>query len=121
MGQKGLALIVSDAGNTDLLRLASIEGDATQKGKFTVLDCLANGGKKPCSVPLKNGIAENVWYRLIMTVDPAGPSVTGSVFTHATPSDPNSNLGVQVGTTLVYMPGVLPAGISATGQNALMA
>jgi sugar lactone lactonase YvrE len=117
--QKGLALIVSDAGNTDLLRLATIEGDATKKGKFTVLNCGVGGN--PCSVPLKNGIAENVWYRLIMTVDPAVPSVTGKVFTHTTPSDPNSDLGFKVGTTLTYEPGVLPAGVLATGENALLA
>ena len=121
MDQRGLALILSDAGNSDLLRLATIDGDVAKKGNFTVLDCPANGGKKPCTVQLKDGIAENVWYRLIMTVDPARPNVTGSVFTHVAPSDPNSDLGVQVGTTLIYRPDVLPAGISDRGQDALMA
>jgi hypothetical protein len=58
--QRGLALIVSDAGNTDLLRLATMEGDPAKQGKLTIL----------ASVPLRNGIAENVWYRLVMTVDP---------------------------------------------------
>jgi hypothetical protein len=63
VGKRGLALIVSDAGNTGFLRLATVEGDPAKQGKLTIL----------ASVPLPNGIAENVWYRLVMTVsnDPA--------------------------------------------------
>jgi hypothetical protein len=114
VGQRGLALIVSDAGNTDLLRLATVEGDPTKQGKLSVL----------ASVPLKNGIAENVWYRLVMTVDPAPtagrPLVTGKVITHSTPTDPDSPLGVQVGTTLTYFQ-PLPDGVSSPGQNGILA
>jgi hypothetical protein len=112
-GKKGLALVVSDAGNTDLLRLVTIDGDPTKQGKFTVLE--------PHTVKLKNGIAENVWYRLIMTVDPAVPRVTGQVFTHALPLDPDSPLGVQVGSTLTYEPAALPSGVATTGQNGILA
>jgi uncharacterized repeat protein (TIGR01451 family) len=114
VGKRGLALIVSDAGNTDLLRLATVEGDPAKQGKLSVL----------ASVPMKNGIAENVWYRLVMTVDPtptAGrPLVTGRVFTHSTPLDPDSPLGVQVGTTLTYF-NPLPEGVSSPGQNGILA
>jgi hypothetical protein len=113
VGKNGLALVVSDAGNTDLLRLATVDGDPTKKGKLKFLS----------SVPLKNGIAENVWYRLIMTVDPATPRVTGQVFTHSVPLDPDSSLAVQVGSTLTYepTPAVLPTGVSSPGQNGILA
>jgi hypothetical protein len=114
VGKSGLALVVSDAGNTDLLQLATLDGDPTKKGKLKILS----------SAPLKNGIAENVWYRLVMTVDPtptAGrPLVTGKVFTHSTPTDPDSPLGVQVGTTLTYEQ-PLPDGVSHPGQNGILA
>ena len=73
---------------------------------------------------MKDGIAENVWYRLVMAVNPtptAGrPLVTGRVFTHGTPTDPNSALGVQVGTTLTYF-NPLPEGVSSPGQNGILA
>jgi hypothetical protein len=110
-GKKGLALIISDAGNTDLLRIATLDGDPAKQGKLNVLD----------TVKLKNGIAENVWYRLVMTVDPAVPRVKGKVFTHTFPLDPNSPLGVQVGETLRYEPAGLPAGVSPAGQNGIVA
>jgi hypothetical protein len=113
-GKNGLALVVSDAGNTDLLQLATLDGDPSKKGKLRVLS----------SVPLKSGIAENVWYRLVMTVDPAAtagrPLVTGNVFTHQTPLDPDSPLGVQVGTSLTYF-NPLPDGVSSPGQNGILA
>jgi hypothetical protein len=116
--KSGLALIVSDAGNTDLLRLATVDGDPTKKGKLKILsDCTIG----LCSVPLKNGIAENVWYRLIMTVDPTTPRVTGQVWTHTVPLDPDSQLGVQVGATLTYEPAALPPGVTSPGQNGIMA
>ncbi len=111
VGKRGLALVVSDAGNTDLLQLATVKGDPAKKGKLTVLS----------KVRLKNGIAENVWYRLILTVDPATPRITGKVFTHSVPRDPDSALGVQVGTTLTYQPMSLPAGVTSPGQNGILA
>jgi len=40
------------------LCLATIEGDSSNKGKFPILDC-GVPGRKPCTVPMKNGIAEN--------------------------------------------------------------
>jgi hypothetical protein len=80
VGKRGLALVVSDAGNTDLLQLATVEGDPAKKGKLTILSSLA----------LRSGIAENVWYRLILTVDPTTPRVTGKVFAHSSPLNPTA-------------------------------
>jgi sugar lactone lactonase YvrE len=110
VGQRGLALVISDAGNTDLLRLATVEGDPAKLGKLTFL----------ATVPLGGGIAENVWYRLVMTVDPVTPLVTGKVFAHITPKNADSSLGAQVGPTLTY-PAALPAGVSSTGENGILA
>jgi hypothetical protein len=111
VGQRGLALVVSDAGNTDLLRLATVDGDPAKLGKLTFV----------ATVPLGGGIAENVWYRLVMTVDPATPLVTGKVFAHSTPKNADSSLGAQVGPTLTYQPNALPAGVSSTGENGILA
>src|SRR5262249_25005082 len=116
VGQRGLALIVSDAGNTDLLRLAMVEGDPTKQGKLTFLK----------TVPLRGGIAENVWYRLVLALDfrTTPPTVTGNVFTHTDPRDPNSPLGAPVmpglGPALTYDQG-LPPGVTSPGENAILA
>ena len=72
------------------------------------------------TLPLGGGIAENVWYRLVMTVDPVTPLVTGKVFAHSTPKNADSSLGAQVGSTLTY-PAALPAGVSSTGENGILA
>lgn len=113
-GQKGLALYISDAGSTDRLFLSTIN-PAT--GQLTTLT----------SVPLPptsggGGIIENVWYRLRMTVNPAATlTVTGKVFTHTTPTNPNSGLLAPVGTTLTYGPVSFPTGVSSPGENGIMA
>src|SRR5215813_13991266 len=57
-GGKGLALILYDQGNSDALQLATIDA-AT--GKLTKLT----------SVSLGAGIAENAWYRLVLTLNAA--------------------------------------------------
>ena len=110
-GNKGLGLFISNAGNTDTLMLSTVDGDLAQKGKLTTVT----------SVSLQGGITEKAWYRVVMTVNPAGtPTVTGKVFAHATATDPNSALGGQVGSTLTYS-GALPAGVTSPGENGLMA
>ena len=123
-GKSGLALIVSDAGNTDLLQLATVDGDPTKKGKLKTLSGCTSSSTGLCSVPLKSGIAENVWYRLVMAVDPTAtagrPLVTGRVFTHSEPLNPDSALVMQVGSTLEYHQ-PLPDGVSSPGQNGIMA
>ena len=109
--KKGLGLYISDAGSTDTLILSTVDGDLAQKGKLTTVT----------SVSLQGGITEKAWYRVVMTVNPAGtPTVTGKVFAHATATDPNSALGGQVGTTLTYS-GALPAGVTSPGENGIMA
>jgi alpha-tubulin suppressor-like RCC1 family protein len=110
-GQRGLALMVSDAGNTDVLRLATVEGDPVKQGKLTTLT----------SVSLQGGVGLHSWYRLVMTVDPTTPSVTGKLFRHIEPADPDSALSAQVGTTLTYRPAALPNGVSSSGGNGILA
>jgi len=110
-GKKGLALVIHEAGNTDTLFLATVDGYPLNKGKLTTL----------ASISLEEGISGKSWYRLIMTVDPEGPTVTGKVFRHSTPADPNSALGTQVGTTLTYSPAALPPGVASTGESGILA
>ena len=117
---KGLALIIHEAGNTDTLQLATVDGnDLKNKGNLTKLK----------SISLNGGISGRVWYRLIMTTAPANTvpatlTVTGKVFSHMTPSDPNSALGPQVGKagskTLTYGPLPFPAGVTSPGQNGIL-
>jgi hypothetical protein len=109
-GQKGLALVLYEAGNTDTLFLATV--DPAKKGKLKTL----------ASVPLQDGInRKKNWYRLIMTVDPAIPKVTGKVFRHSTPTNPNSALGDQIGPTVKYRPAALPAGVTSPGKHGILA
>lgn len=98
----GLALVVSNAGNTDRLQLMTVEA-AT--GKVKVLKNASLGAS----------IAEDAWYRLELLVQPAGPctlppfgkfltcptNVQGRVFRHQDPEDPNSPVDpAQVGDVL---------------------
>ena len=108
-GEKGLALIVYNSGNTDTLTLGTVSKDT---GTFTALK----------SVSLSSGVTENVWYRLTMDIAVSGGNVTitGKVFAHATPSDPASPLGGQVGATLTFS-GARPTGIEATGEVGMVA
>jgi hypothetical protein len=108
-GRKGLVLIVYDNGNTDTLVLATVD----QTGKLTALR----------SVALDAGILENVWYRLTMDVTLIGGttvSVMGKVVKHLIVSDPTSDLGEQVGSTLSFA-GPLPAGVDTAGEVGIVA
>lgn len=114
VSKKGLALVIHEAGNTDTLVLSTVDGDPAKKGKPTKLKSVSLNGK----------ISGKVWYRLIMTtVEDSHKkwTVTGKVFPHATPTDPNSKLKEQVGTTLTWGPEALPAGVTSPGQNGLVA
>jgi hypothetical protein len=103
-GKTGLGLILYDSGNSDSLTLAAVD-PAT--GKFTTLANVSLGGN----------IVENTWYRVTMSVTVSGGNVViaGKVFRHATPSDPNSALGAQIGVTLNFN-GARPAGVDAAGE-----
>lgn len=110
VGKKGLALILYNAGNTDRLVLATVEGHPSQAGKVAIVKSLALGGL----------IQENTWYRVLLTAVVDGPpQIMGQVFKHEVGTDPNSAIS-QVGGTLVYTPESLPAGVDALGQNALI-
>ncbi len=108
-GQKGLALEITNSGNTDSLVLGMVN-KAT--GSFTAL----------ATVSLGSNVTENIWYRLTMDVVVSGGnvSVTGRVFRHTAPTDPNSGLGAQVGGTLTFS-GPRPAGVDQTGQVGIVA
>ena len=108
-GQKGLSLILYDAGNSDALVLGTVD-PAT--GLFTTL----------ATVSLAGNIVENTWYRLAMSYAVSGSNVTVSatVFRHTTASDPGSPLGTQVGGTLNFS-GPLPSGVAGTGELGIVA
>ncbi len=91
----GLALYLWDAGNSDKAAMNLV----AQNGVTRPLP-----GTTLASVALGTGIAEDVWYRLILDLAFTGSNftATGSVFSHLTSTDPNSALGAQVGTTLTY-------------------
>ncbi len=126
-GQKGLALILYDNGNTDSLVLATVDQVGVPLGDFP-------GGKlTPLrSVALHADILENVWYRLEMDVVVSGDDliVTGRAFTHMSPGDPDSALGTQVGGTLstptplsltaLGLQGSGEVGVVATAINAVV-
>ena len=107
-GKKGLALIPMNNGNTDRLQLVTVD----QAGKRTVL----------ASVSLGSGFQQCVWYRVTMAVVVSGAdvTVTGQVFQHATPTDPDTLVTGQVGPTLSFT-GPRPAGVDATGEVGIVA
>jgi hypothetical protein len=108
VGKKGLALVISEAGNTDTLELHSVP----QSADLTSSTRLAY-------VSLKDGISDGVWYRLVMDVAVANGSltVTGQVFSHANPAGP---VGAQIGPTLKYTGTLAKAGVTATGEAGLI-
>jgi len=92
-GGKGLALVISNAGNTDRLELMTVD----TAGKVLPLATQSLGA----------GIAEDAWYHLTMQIQQPGCDqgvcsirVKGQVFRHTDPGNPNSGLGLQVGPTL---------------------
>jgi hypothetical protein len=108
---KGLALTLYSTGNTDSLVLATVD----QAGKLVTLKTLSLGA----------AIAENVWYRVGMTVgvDAGLVSIVGVLVKHEIPTDPASALTTQVGPSLTFS-GVLGAGalvgVQATGEVGIL-
>jgi hypothetical protein len=110
-GGKGLALILYDQGNSDALQLATVD-PAT--GRLTKLK----------SVSLGAGIAENAWYRLNLILSLSAPdllTVSGSAFRHATPTDPNSPTGTQVGPELRFFGRLGALGLETSGEVGIAA
>jgi hypothetical protein len=110
-GEGGIALLLSDAGNTDALIL--------QKVGQTGID--AGGSNDLASVSLAGGLGEDAWYRLVFASTITGNSihVTGQVYSHTNPSNPNSALGAQIGADLTHNHSLNQLGISGTGEVGL--
>jgi hypothetical protein len=104
----GLALMLSDAGNTDnnVLSITDMHGPA-----MTTL----------LSTSLSGGISETNWFRLTMDMTVSGGTfiINGKVFGHTTGSDPGSALGSQIGTTLSYTNTFAALGIQSSGEIGL--
>jgi hypothetical protein len=106
--KKGLALILYDAGNTDLLTLATVAGDAN--GRLTPL----------VSVRLGSAIAENNWYRVVMTVTVGAMlEVHGQAYKHKTGTDPNSDIEA-IGAPLTFGPTAFPIGVENQGEEGII-
>ena len=78
------------------------------------------------TVSLGAAIAENVWYRVSMDVAVTGSvvSVSGTVFRHQTPKDPDSALTTQVGPSLTFSAALSVdalTGVDATGEVGILA
>jgi len=116
-GVRTLALFVIDAGNSDVLRFVTVE----PTGQTTTL-----------SVPLGAAITECAWYRVAMslsTPDGRSVAVTGHVFRHSAPRDPNSavafpEIGPGVSTTVPFPNGISLGsgsfGVAATAASAVV-
>src|SRR5262245_28494395 len=110
-GDKGLALILYDQGNSDALQLATID-PAT--GQLTKLK----------SVSLGAGIAENAWYHVLLNAFDVGGGdvrVFGQVSRHLTPTDPNSPIGAPVGPTLEFQGSRSALGLEFSGETGIVA
>ena len=109
-GDRGLALILYDQGNSDALQLATID-PAT--GKLTKLT----------SVSLDAGIAENTWYRLQLTVTILFDQVfvSGSVFRFMKPTDPDGPLDGLVGPVLFFQDSPSAIGLDNQGEVGIVA
>ncbi|HKB38524.1 MAG TPA: hypothetical protein VKD72_18925 [Gemmataceae bacterium] len=110
-GDKGLALILYDQGNSDALQLATID---PVTGQLTKLK----------SVSLGAGIAENAWYRLQMAVVAGAGAIldaTGFVFRHTTPTDPNSAVDGPVGPSLSFQGSFSALGLERFGEVGIVA
>jgi hypothetical protein len=107
-GKKGLALVLYNAGDSDRLTLATVDGDA--KGGLTPL----------MDVPLGSAIAEKNWYRVVMTFRPGDRTeIEGQAYAHVDGSDPNSAIRA-IGPVLRYAPTAFPAGIDEFGESGII-
>src|SRR5262245_49106659 len=111
-GDKGLAVILYDQGNSDSLQLATIDPATGQLGKLT-------------SVSLGAGIAENAWYRIqfsfLADLNENVLAASARVFRHATPTDPNSPSAGQVGPTLAFERSLSALGLDDSGEVGIAA
>jgi hypothetical protein len=96
---KAVGVVITNAGNTDLLYIGIADKD---DGTFQILKTGSLGA----------AIAQDAWYRLFVTgyAGGGGVNISASVYPHATPSNPDSALGTQIGVTLNHN-GSNPTGI----------
>src|SRR5262245_26837808 len=111
-GDKGLALILYDQGNSDALQLATLD-PAT--GQLTKLK----------SVSLGAGIAENAWYRVRVSIQVfpgiGDVEVASEVLRHQTPTDPNSGLAFPRVGFLSFVGFLSAIGLEASGEVGIAA
>jgi hypothetical protein len=117
---KGLALFLSEAGNTDRLVLATVTGTPTPANPPFVASVPTTLLAKALA---PGQILINKWYRLTMDVVVTGPtfSVTGKVFNHSDPLNPNSAVTTQVGGSLVFSGTLAGAGLGGSGEVGIAA
>lgn len=110
VGEEGLGLLLWDAGNSDRENLQIVY----QTGLTSTTLAYANLGSQ---------IAENKWYNLTMEVTVSGDTVNvlGTVFKHTTETDPNSLLGLQLGSTLLYTGSMSTLGLTSPGEVGIAA
>jgi hypothetical protein len=122
---KGLALFLIEAGNTDRLVLATVTGAPSPPGGPSAPTTLMTKTLAPGQILI------NKWYRVTMDVAVTGAnfSVTGAVFNHDDPLDPNSAVTTQVDGSLIFpsttlaskgLAGSGEVGIAATATNAVV-
>jgi len=117
---KGLALFLSEAGNTDRLVLATVTGTPTPANPPFVASAPTTLLAKALS---PGQILINKWYRVTMDVVVSGTnfSVTGKVFNHSNPVDANSAVTTQVGGSLVFSGPLAAAGLASSGEVGIAA
>jgi len=119
---KGLALFLIENGNSDRLVLATVTGTPTAPNP----PFAASAPTTLTTKTLASGVSVNKWYRVTMDVVVTGASfsVTGKVFSHTDPLDPNSALGPQVGGalgTLTFTSTLASKGLTASGEVGITA
>lgn len=98
VGKEGLALYLWNAGNTDSYAINFVHQDGVSVPG-------TNAASQSLNVPSAGQIPDDQWFRLSLNLSFTSPTAftaTGTVFRHSDPTDPNSVLGTQVGTNLVY-------------------
>lgn len=104
-GKNGLMLVIGENGITDRLRLYLVD----QAGNVDDMPL------QTVQLGTNNVIKLNNWYRLTMQVTVGSAiTVTGKVFEHAVPTNPNSVTTSQLGATLTYSGS--PTGVDPTGN-----
>jgi hypothetical protein len=108
VGKTGLALVVSEAGNTDTLELHRVPQNADLSSATRLAYTNLNGK-----------ITDGVWDQLVMDVVVlnGNVTVTGQVFSH---TDPAGAIGAQIGPTLKYTTTLAKAGVAQTGEVGLI-